>query len=71
MTGNLWAELTLHEGIQLAPEPLREAVDSVRKLAIEGQLSIEAKALHFQRGQAFLDWIKEAKVEYEASEVKQ
>jgi hypothetical protein len=71
VTGNRWAELTMHEKIQLSADALREAADAVRRLTSEGQLGIEVSALYFERGQGFLDWINETKVEYKASEVKQ
>jgi len=71
VTGNRWAELTLHEKIQLGEEALRGGAEVLRQLTNEGQLSIEVSALHFQRGQAFLDWVNAAKAEYKAAEVKQ
>lgn len=71
MTGIRWAELTMHEKIQLSADAIREATDIVRKLTNEGQLGIEVSALYFERGQGFLDWVNETKVDYRASEVKQ
>jgi len=71
VTGNRWAELTLHEKIQVNADALREAADTLRKLTSEGQLGIEVTALYFERGQLFLDWINQDKIEYQAAEVKQ
>lgn len=71
VTGNRWAELTLHDKIQLGEDALRDAAEVLRRLTSEGQLSIEVSALHFERGQGFLDWVNDAKVEYKATEVKQ
>ena len=71
VTGDRWAELTLHEGFKLDADALRLAADTLRKHANEGQLGIEVTALHFQRGQAFLDWIEQTKAVYQSAEVRQ
>ncbi len=71
VTGNQWAELTLHQKMQLNADAMRDAADLLRKLTSEGQLYIEATVLHFERGQQFLDWINETKTEYKSTEVVQ
>ena len=71
VTGSHWAELTLHEKVQLSADALREAADLLRKFTPEGQLAVEITALHFDRGQRFLDWINETKTEYKPNEVVQ
>jgi hypothetical protein len=69
--GNRWAELTLHGKVQLGAEALLEAANFLRKITPEGQLGIEVGALHFDRGQIFLDWVNETKIEYKPDEVFQ
>jgi hypothetical protein len=71
VTGSRWAELNLHEKIQLGPEQLREAAEAVRKLPGDGQLGVEASVLHFERGQGFLDWVRDARIDFPASDVTQ
>ncbi len=71
VTGDRWAELTLHEKIQLAPLTLYEAVEAVRKLPEGGQVGIEAGLIHFPTGQALLDWVNEVKTELKPGEVTQ
>ena len=71
MTGERWVELNLHEKIQLDVDALREAVEAVRKLAPDGQLTIKLETLRFERGQSFLDWVSSVKSDFQASEVKQ
>ncbi len=71
VTGNQWAELTLHEKVRLSADALREAADLLRRFTPEGQLGVETTALHFERGQKFLDWINETKSEYKPNEVVQ
>ncbi|MFC1994401.1 DUF499 domain-containing protein [Chloroflexota bacterium] len=71
VTGNQWAELTLYNNVQLNADTMREAADLLRRITTEGQLFIEATLLHFDRGQQFLDWINETKIEYKSTEVLQ
>ncbi|MCI0428429.1 MAG: DUF499 domain-containing protein [Nitrospiraceae bacterium] len=71
VTGEQWAELTLHERIKLDAAQLREAAEAVRKLPNGGQLGVEVAAFHFERGQQFLDWINEVKGEFKPTEVHQ
>jgi hypothetical protein len=71
VTGERWAELNLHEKIELAAIDLNQAVETVRKLPGSGQLGIEAAAVHFKRGQALLDWVNEAKTELRRGEIVQ
>ncbi|MCX7411762.1 MAG: DUF499 domain-containing protein [Planctomycetales bacterium] len=71
ITGDRWAELTLHELIKLSSETLREAVEAVRKLPDSGQVSISAGVIHFPTGQRLLDWLNETKTDVKSGEVKQ
>ena len=58
--GDCWAELTLHEKVELAADQLRTAADMLRTLPGSGQLGIEWTAVHFDRGQYLLDWVSPA-----------
>ncbi|MDA2911232.1 DUF499 domain-containing protein [Nitrospiraceae bacterium AH_259_D15_M11_P09] len=69
--GDRWAELTLHELIELTSTQLSEAVEAVRKLPEYGQVGVEAGAIHFPTGQRLLDWLNETKADVKAGEVKQ
>ena len=71
VTGERWAELTLHEKIKLDAGQLREVAEAIRKLPGSGQLGVEAAAINFDRGQRFLDWLNEVKTELKRGEVQQ
>ena len=73
VTGDRWAELNLHELVELNASELSEAVEAVRKLPVtgNGQVEITTGAIHFATGQHLLDWLNEAKVEVKPGEVKQ
>jgi len=71
VTGDRWAELNLHEKIELGAIDLNQVVEVVRKLPGSGQLGVEAGAIHFARGQQLLDWVNEVKTELRRGEVVQ
>ncbi len=72
VTGSIeWAELSLYERIRLDAEQLSTAVDAVRRLPRDGQVVIEVTSFHFHRGQHFLDWVNEVKVDYQGDEIQQ
>jgi len=71
VTGDRWAELTMHEKIELDAINLYVGVEAVRKLFADGQLGIEASAIHFAKGQHFLDWLNDVKTEIKPGEVQQ
>lgn len=71
VTGDRWAELSLHEKVELSAIDLHEAIEVVRKLPGGGQLGIEAGVIHFPTGQRLLDWVNEVKTEIKPGEVVQ
>jgi hypothetical protein len=71
VTGTRWAELNLQKGIILDTAGLRAAADLMRRLTSDGQLGIDVAAIHFARGQGFLDWVTEARIQINYHEVKQ
>ena len=71
IAGDRWAELTLHEGIELGGTQLSEAVEAVRKIPESGQVGVEAGTIHFSTGQRLLDWLNETKTDMKPGEVDQ
>jgi hypothetical protein len=66
-----WVELTMYEGKRLEPAVIEECLDTLRKLQASGQVQLTADALHFETGQALLDWVGEVKTTLQPAEVKQ
>jgi hypothetical protein len=73
VTGDRWAELNLHELIELDATQLREATEALRRLPVtgSGQVEVSVAALHFGTGQRLLDWLNETKATVKPGEVKQ
>jgi len=71
IVGKNWLELTFDGKLILSGEQAEEAVGHLRALLSEGQVAIGTPAIHFPTGQALLDWVKDAKTEIKAEEVKQ
>ena len=69
--GGTWSELNLSDDIALSGELIEEAVEHLRALIADGEVSIEAKHLRFETGQRFLDYVEEIKAEYLRNEVGQ
>ena len=65
-----WVELNLSDGLQLDGERLEQAVEHLRGLLGEGEVSINAKCIHYDTGQRFLDHIADLRVEYRRDEVE-
>ena len=73
VTGDRWAELNLHELVELDAAQLGEAVEAIRKLPVtgNGQVEVSAGTIHFPTGQRLLDWLNETKTDVKPGEVKQ
>jgi len=73
VTGDRWAELNLHELVELDAAQLNDAVEAIRKLPVtgNGQVEVVASQVSFPTGQNLLDWLNEAKTEVKTGEVKQ
>ena len=73
VTGDRWAELNLHELLELDAAQLGEAVEAIRKLPVtgNGQVEVSAGTIHFPTGQRLLDWLNETKTDVRPGEVKQ
>lgn len=66
-----WIELTMFEDKQVDPELVEECLEALRKIQSEGQVKLEARALHFVAGQDLLDWVEDVKTALQPNEVKQ
>jgi hypothetical protein len=73
VTGDRWAELNLHELVELDATQLSDAVEAIRKLPVtgSGQVEVIAAAIHFPTGQHLLDWLNEVKADVKTGEVRQ
>jgi len=64
-----WSELSLSSDIVLDGETIERAVEHLRELVADGEVSIVAKGIHFDTGQRFLDFIAEIKTAYRREDV--
>jgi len=67
----VWLELNFGNDVVLEGEKIERIVNELRSLLIEGQVALEAEAIHFSVGQDLLDWVREVKTEIKPEEVKQ
>ena len=65
-----WVELNLSDGLQLDGERIEQAVEHLRGLLGEGEVSVNAKRLHYASGQQFLDHIADLRAQYRRDEVE-
>ena len=65
-----WGELHLSDDIALDDERLEQAVEHLRGLVPDGEVSIDAKRIRFESGQRFLDHVAETRAEYRRDEVE-
>jgi hypothetical protein len=66
-----WLDLNTFEQKQVDPALIEECLESLRKIQTEGQVKLEARALHFPSGQDLLDWVEDTKTTLQPNEVKQ
>lgn len=66
-----WLELNFADKMALEADQLRSAIENMRSILGEGQVSISTRALHFLLGQDLLEWVAEVKTETKAEEVEQ
>ena len=65
-----WSELNLSNDIALDGERIERAVEHLRELVADGEVSIEAKRIHFETGQRFLDYVTEIKAGFRREDVE-
>ncbi|MDT8896656.1 DUF499 domain-containing protein [Thermanaerothrix sp. 4228-RoL] len=66
-----WLEMTAYEEKQWTPSQIREALDVMRRIQTEGQVSLECHGLHFPSGEDLNDWIAQNKITVTRDEVEQ
>lgn len=66
-----WVNLDVSENKRIGPVWVEECLAVLRKLQEGGQVELSVEALHFERGQALLDWVEEARTSLKPGEVKQ
>jgi hypothetical protein len=66
-----WADLSLGANMTVDSETLQDAVEYVRGLLDEGEVSLDVRSLHFEQGQDLIEWAEDAKVDLNPDEVKQ
>ena len=68
--GQRWVDLSLEDSIRLGGARMEQEVEQLRGLLEEGQVTIEAKALHFPTGAQLLDYVEDIKAQLLRSEVE-
>lgn len=66
-----WLELTTSSEKQVSPAQVRGALEALRSIQTEGQVTLQVVALSFPSGQNLLDWVAEARIELHPDEVTQ
>ncbi len=68
--GQRWVDLSLEDSIRLGGARMEQEVEQLRGLVEEGQVTIEAKALHFPTGAQLLDYVEDIKAQLLRSEIE-
>jgi hypothetical protein len=71
IAGQHWLELTCDDLLALSADQLEGVINHLRGLLCDGQVAVEARALHFPTGQHLLDWVAEVRTELQSEEVEQ
>ena len=71
IAGQHWLELTCDDRLALSADQLEGVINHLRGLLSEGQVAVEARALHFPTGQQLLDWVADVRTELQPEEVEQ
>ena len=69
--GTRWVELTTDDKLEIVPDRLEEVLKPLREILGEGDVRLEASAIHFAAGQNLLDWVAEQKTSILPGEVQQ
>jgi hypothetical protein len=69
--GSHWLDLVCDPKLLLSGEKLETTVENLRELLPDGQVSILAESLYFEKGQFLLDWVADIKGELSPEEVQQ
>ena len=65
-----WGELSLSEDVELDSAALEQAVEQLRRLVPEGEVAIEARRIHYDTGQRFLDHVADIKATFKREDVE-
>ena len=65
-----WVELNLSDGLRLDGERVEQAVEHLRSLLGDGEVLINAKRIHYDSGQHFLDHVADLRAQYRRDEVE-
>lgn len=68
--GETWGELMLSDDVELNGERMEHAVEQLRTLVPEGDVTIEAKYVSYDTGQRFFDHVAETRAEYKREDVE-
>ncbi len=71
IVGENWIELNFDDRLTLDADKLEAAINHMRGVLTDGQVSLEVPALHFPRGQNLLDWAAEVRITIRPEEVQQ
>ena len=71
MGGENWVELAFDPKLRVPGDKLEGAVEHIRGLLPEGQVSIQTTTLNFLRGQNLLDWVADVRTEIKPEEIDQ
>ena len=66
-----WLELHASEEKEISPEEIRGALEALRIIQADGQVILEVPSIQFKRGQEFLDWVADSRLELKPGEVQQ
>ena len=69
-TDSTWGELNLSNDIALSGDAIEALVETLRRLVADGEIVVEARDIHFDTGQRFLDYVLEVRAEYRRDEVE-
>jgi hypothetical protein len=63
-------DLSLEDSIRLSGERMEKLVEHLRGVVDEGQVTIEAKSLHFPTGAQLLEYVEDIKAQLPRNEVQ-
>ena len=66
-----WSELNFSDDLALDGARIEQTVEWLRALVADGEVSIEARRVHYGTGQRFLDHVAETRAEYKRDDVEQ
>ena len=64
-----WSELNLSDDIALSGDELERIIEALRPLVDAGEVAIDAKCVRFETGQRFLDYVADARLQYDRDDV--